>query len=172
MRYASDLVRFISNIPVLTDGTIPTNTVESNEPFVSLLYTPTYSLSTVARLTQDLLKNGKIEVVEITSDSTTLVHKAFNSDLASSYPRMYLLLRAVALESFSLLYMMDNDPVQLKYMSAKDIIRMRTNINYLADFFSSVPDYYYMIETMRDMNISLGYLENQIEVIMSERGVI
>jgi len=170
MKYATDLIRLISNVPVLIDGTVPLNQVE-DDPFVSILYTPTYSLSTVARLTQNLLNNGKIEVAQETLDETTLVYKAFNSNLASAFPSMYTLLRVVALESFSLLYMIDNDPVQLQYVSKKDILRTRENLNYLADFFGTQSDYHHFIQTMRDMNISLGYLQNQIEVIMSERGV-
>lgn len=171
MAYASNLVRFISNVPVLSDGTIPINMVDEGVPFTSDLYEANYSLSAVARMVQSLLKGDKIEIVEVTPDSTTIVERAFDSNLASAYPEIYLLLRAVVLESFSLLYMIDNDPAQLQYMSQKDIRRVRTNVNFIADFFSIVPAYYFMIENMRDMNISLGYLENQIEVIMSERGV-
>ncbi|AIW03316.1 hypothetical protein CPT_Mater159 [Bacillus phage Mater] len=59
MLYASDLIRFISNVPVLTDGTIPTNTIETNASFASVLYDPTYSLSVVARLVQKDLKMVK-----------------------------------------------------------------------------------------------------------------
>jgi len=171
MKYASELIRFISSIPVLIDGTVPMNRTDEDNPFVSQLYTPTYSLSTISRLVQNLLVSGKIEVVEAETDGTTIVHRAFNSNLASAYPRIYLLLRIAVLESFSILYMIDNDPIQLQYVSKRDILRARENLNYLADFFGTKPAYYSFIENMRDMNISLGYLENQIEVIMDEKGV-
>jgi hypothetical protein len=171
MAYSAELVRFVSSIPILNDGTIPTNSIDSGSTFASTLYDATYSLSVVARLTQDLIKNDKIELVSGETDSTTIVHRALNSDLSSYTPTIYLLLKSVVLESFSILYMMDNDPVNLQYVSAKDIRRVRQNVNFIADYFSTEPKYYHMIENMRDINISFGYIENQIDVIMKERGV-
>jgi hypothetical protein len=170
MAYAADLIRFVSNVPVLNDGTIPINQIETTETFISDLYSPVYSLSTVARMVQGLLNSGKIEVTTETLDSSTIVYKALNNDLASYAPNIYLLLRAVVLESFALLYTIENELKNLQYMSVKDIQRAKVNLNYVADYLSTEPKYFYMIENLRDMNISFGYLQNQIDVIMNERG--
>jgi hypothetical protein len=170
MAYTADLVRFVSNIPVLNDGTIPINQIETTETFTSDLYSPVYSLSTVARMVQGLLNSGKIEVVNETLDSSTIVYKALNNDLASYAPNIYVLLRAVVLESFALLYTIENEPKNLQYMSAKDILRAKQNLNFIADYFSTETKYFHMIENLRDMNVSFGYLQNQIDVIMNERG--
>jgi hypothetical protein len=166
-----DLVRFISDIPVLNDGIIPINTLDETPLYYSYMFEPVYSLSAIARITQGVLKSDKIEVVNIPLDPNTVVSKAFNSDLASYAPNIYLLLQAVVLESFALLYHMETDSGNLQYVSHKDIQKIKTNINYIADYFGSEPKYYSFIETMRVMNISLGYLENQVDVIMSNRGV-
>ena len=170
MSYSNDLIRFISSVPVLGDGTIPMNTIDSEQPFVSTLYDPVYSLTVIARKVQELINSGKIEVVSDTVDPNTIVYKALNSDLASYAPDIYTLLRAIVLESFALLYMIDNASANLQYVSAKDIKRHRTNLNYIADYLSTEPKYYHMIENLRDMNIAFGYMENQIDVIMGERG--
>jgi hypothetical protein len=168
MTFSADLIRFISDIPVLNDGTLPLNSV-TDDQFKSTLYDPTYSLSTVARFVQDDL--SKLETSNDTLDKNTIVYKALNSDLASYAPDIYLLLRATVLESFAILYTTDTKPENLQYMSVKDIQRIKTNINYLGDYFSTETKYYGMIENMQEMNISFGYLENQIDVIMKERGV-
>jgi hypothetical protein len=166
-----DLVRFISDVPVLNDGTIPINTLDETPLYYSYMYEPVYSLSAIARITQGVLKNGKIEVVNIPLDPNTIVSKAYNSDLASYAPNIYLLLQAVVLESFALLYHIETDSINLQYVSHKDIQKIKTNIGYIADYFGSEDKYYSLIETMRIMNISLGYLENQIDVIMNDKGV-
>jgi len=171
MAYSSDLIRFVSNVPVLSDGTIPLNTIKGSTDFVSTLYQPVYTLSILARMTQSALTDGTIEVENTPLDTSTIVYKALHSDLATFAPNIYLLLKAVVLESFVLLYNIDNSPQNLQYVSTNDIKRCKTNINYIADFFSTNSNYYSMIESMRDMNISFGYLENQIEVIMNEAGV-
>jgi len=168
MSYSNDLIRFISGVPVLGDGTIPMNTIDAEQPFASELYDPVYALTIIARKVQELISRSKIEVVSDTVDSNTIVYKALNSDLASYAPDIYTLLRAVVLESFALLYMSENAPENLQYVSAKDIKNHRTNLNYIADYLSTEPKYYHMIESLRDMNIAFGYMQNQIEVIMNE----
>jgi hypothetical protein len=166
-----DLVRFVSDIPVLSDGTIPINTMDGRELYYSYMYEPVYNLSAIARITQNVLNSDKIEVVNVRLEPNTIVSQALNSDLAAYEPNIYLLLRAVVLESFALLYHMEEDSGKLQYVSSKDIQKMKTNINYIADYFGSEDKYYHMIETMRTMNISLGYLENQISLAMNNRGV-
>ncbi|AYJ75556.1 hypothetical protein BSP21_221 [Bacillus phage BSP21] len=170
MSYSGDLIRFISSIPVLNDGTIPLNTINTNEPFVSKLYDPVYSLSTLARITQGYLADGTIEGDNNTLDSGTIVSQALNSDLSSYSPDVYLLLRAVVLESFSLIYNIEKVPQNLQYVGTRDIQNCKTNLNYIADYFSTESKYYPFIANLRDMNVSFGYIENQIDVIMVERG--
>ncbi|GAA5351232.1 hypothetical protein [Bacillus licheniformis] len=170
MAFSSDLIRFISGIPVLNDGTIPLNNITDDDAFESKLYKPTYALTVLSRITQNELNNGTIEVTNDALDSNTIVMKALNSNLSSFSPDIYLLLKAVVLESFSLLYNIENSPKNLQYVSARDIRTIKTNTNFIADFFSTDPKYYHMIENMREMNISFGYIENQIDVIMVERG--
>ena len=119
---------------------------------------------------QNLINANKIEVNSDPLDSTTIVYKALNSDLASYAPDVYTLLRAVVLESFALLYTIDNDTANLQYTASSDIRRIKGNINYISDYLSTEPKYYNMIENLRDMHVSLGYIENQIDVIMNNRG--
>lgn len=161
-----DLIRFISNIPVTEEGAIPINTIESEPLFQSDLFKPSFFLTILARMGQNIIKSGKIEVRDIPLGDHTIVSKAINTDISSYEPRLYLLLRATVLESFSLVYYIEQEQQALQYVTQKDIQRIRENINYLADYMSTVPKYRFMIDTMRTMNISLGYLEHQIEVIL------
>lgn len=167
----SDLIRFISNIPILNDGTVPINSLESSELFVSDLYEPTYALSALARLTQRTLNSDKIEVVNTPLDSRTIVSKVLNSDLASYSPSIYLLVRVVVLEAFALLYHIEEESSNLQYVSKRDILRIKDNVNYLADYCGTESKYLSLIEPLRDVHLSLGYIENQIDVIMKDKGV-
>lgn len=173
MQKPLDLIKFISNIPVLNDGTIPLNVIGDNSTgFTSDMYTPVYSLSALARMVQPTLDSEDIELINVDLDPETIVYQALNSDLSSYAPDIYLLLRAVVLESFALLYAIDIGSANLQYVSSKDFNNIRTNINYIADYFSTEKKYYSMIDTLRTMNISLGYIENQVQVIMTDKGVI
>jgi hypothetical protein len=169
-----DLIRFISNIPVLSDGTIPLNTMSSsNVPYASTLYTPDFSLSILARQTQTVLNDGITFTLDTTPlNPTNIVSMALNSNLATESATTYLLLRATLLESFAFLYTIDYAPDKLRYASDTDIKRVKTNINYIADYLSTNSNFYMMIPPLRDMNISFGYIEYQIGVIMSDKGVL
>lgn len=166
MAYSVDLVRFITAIPVGSDGRLVKNNIDSGEEFVSELFTPSYSLSVLARLVQKHIEEGKIQTINIPVDSTTVVYKAFNSDLSSTNPSIYLLLRATVLEAFAVLYAMDKEIKILEYASKSDILRAKTNLKYIADYLGTEAKYYSMLESIRDMDISFGYIENQLDLML------
>lgn len=168
-----DLVRFVQNVPVLNDGTIPLNQMDgTNSGFTSTMYTPVFALSALARMVQSDLNSDKIELINVDLDPSTIVYMALNSDLSSYAPDIYVLLRAVVLESFALLYAIETSSPNLQYVSDNDFTNTKTNIGYIADYFSSQEKYYGMIDTLRLMRVSFGYVENQVDVIMNDRGVI
>lgn len=167
----ADLIRFISNIPVINDGTIPQNLIAGTASFTSSLYTPVWSLSILARETMSILTDGTVEIVSNPLDPTTVVYMALNSDLATTMPSVYMLLRATVLEAFSFLYSVDYAPQNIKYVTATDFSNIKTNIKYIADYFSSNSNYYGLIKPLRDMSVAFGYVENQAQVIMNDKGV-
>lgn len=164
------LIRFISDIKVLEDGTVPLDYIDS-DPFVSELYEPTYSLSVLARITQSIINSGGIKPTSHELGENTIVHQAINTDLRDEAPEVYLLLKLTVLESFSLVYHIDESRKDLMYVSARDIRIMKNNISYITDYLGTRSKYHHMIETMRDMHVSLGYIEHQIGVIVNEREV-
>lgn len=163
------LVRFISTVTVLPDGTIPFNTMNEAPMYVSQLYKPVFSLSSVARLVLDQINQNLVPTVDIDIDPRTLVKQIMDSDLATYNPRMYTLVTSVVLESFAILYSIETESTNLQYLSQKDFQRIRENVNYIADYFSTVRRYRKIIESLRITHVSLGYLENQIDVILTDR---
>lgn len=163
------LVRFISTVTVLPDGTIPFNTMNEAPMYVSQLYKPVFSLSSVARLVLDQINQNLVPTVDIEIDPRTLVRQIMDSDLATYNPRMYTLVTSVVLESFAILYSIETESTNLQYLSQKDFQRIRENVNYIADYFSTVRRYRKIIESLRITHVSLGYLENQIDVILTDR---
>ncbi|AID17883.1 hypothetical protein JBP901_gp171 [Bacillus phage JBP901] len=167
IRKPLDLVRFVSSVPVLPDGTIPLNEMGNAPQYVSTLYTPSFSVSALARLTLDDIKQNKVELINVPLDPRTIVAQVMDSDLATYNPRVYVLVCAVVLESFALLYSIEQTHTSLQYVTKKDILKIKQNINYISDYFGTERKYRKMIETLRDIDISIGYLENQVESIMN-----
>lgn len=171
VRKPSELLRFVSNISVTSNGEITLNRIEQESDFRSSLYAPSFYLSLLARSVLDKLNSAKgdFESLDTPVDKSSLPGKAMITDLSSSHPYIHLLLRSVVLEAFSLVYAIDEDREILSYISQKDIHRIKENINYLTDFMSTDRKYRNLIEPLRDTFISFGYLENQIDVILKER---
>lgn len=165
-----DLIRFISGIRVMEDGTIPLNDLESDHEFESRWYKPTYSLSVLGRITQNDLTKGLIEPTDHELDKETIVYQAINSKLADLSPNVYLLLKITVLECFALVYHIDENRRPLTYVSDRDILLIKQNMNYIADYFSTQEDLHFMIESMNNMVIALGYIEHQINLITQEIG--
>ncbi|AFQ96516.1 putative membrane protein [Bacillus phage vB_BceM_Bc431v3] len=168
IRKPLDLIRFVSSVPVLPDGTIPLNEMGTTVQYTSTLYTPSFSVSALARLTLEDIQRNKIELINVPLDPRTIVSQVMNSDLATYNPRVYVLVCAVVLESFALLYNLEERNTNIQYVTKKDILKMKQNVNYIADYFGTERKYRTMIETLRDIDISIGYLENQVESAMNK----
>lgn len=172
VKQSYELIRYISGLPIANDGTIVRNEMDTDDTFESELYTPTYSVSVLARIVQNTLNNGTIEVVDVPVEKDTITWHVLRSDLDTYAPNIDLLMRSVLLESFALVYSITEARENLKYITYKDIFRIKENINYLADYMGTEDKYLHMIEYLRSMNVSLGYIQHQVDVIMNEGRVI
>lgn len=166
-----DLIRFISGINISSNGRVHLDQLQGSSGFTSELYTPDYSVSVTGRMVHSLLNTPEVELLSDSVEPDSITSMVLNSDLSVYAPDVYLLLRIVVLESFALVYCIEQDRPKLQYMTKRDILRIRENINYIADYFSTQEKYRPMIEKLRDMHISLGYIENQIDVILGRNGV-
>lgn len=171
MEFNSELMRFITGIQISSDGTVPLNNLDDPTSFESELYTPEYSVSMLTLIVLKKIDREEIEIVNGSVPEHTITHKVLDSDLASFAPDIYLLARLVVLESFALVYSINESKEDIEYINKKDMQRLKENINYLADFMGTQGRYHSMVDVLRDMYISLGYLEHQTDVIMNFRQV-
>ena len=162
----SDLIRFVSTISISSDGSVPLNSLENSTGFVSLLYEPEYRVSILSTITLGNIRNNLFSEISVPIRPDSITGLALSSDLSTYAPDIYLLLRLVVLESFSLVYSIREDKDNLRYITKKDIQRIKNNINYLADYMGTEEKYFKMVEPLRDMYIALGYIEHQIDVIL------
>lgn len=170
---STDLMRFMTNIYVSPEGVVSINLLEEDQTgaFVSVLYEPTFTVSALARVTHKLLKTESIREASLKLPPNTLTSKLLNSQLKTEAVDIYTLAQTVVLEAFSLVYHIREDRRGLRFMTIRDMRRVRENLNYIGDFFGTRKEYYHLIEDVRNMNIALGYIEHQIEAIQNTRAV-
>lgn len=170
---STDLVRFISNISISSEGQVSINLLGEDrlEDFESALFEPTYSISALARITYGMVRSGIVVEDVIQLPSNTFTQKVLNSQLKNEALDIYTLTQSVVLEAFALVYHIREDKTGLRYMTLKDMKRVRTNLSYIGDFFGTKKEYYHLIEDVRNMNIALGYIEHQIDTIQNSKAV-
>src|SRR5690606_31527159 len=108
MKHSSELIKFISNINILGGGEVPVDMVGEGEERSSN-YTPEFFVSSLARIMGDIIDVGGVETIDRPLEEETIVRKVLDSDLSLYAPDIYLLVRVVVLESFALLYHINNN---------------------------------------------------------------
>jgi len=161
------LVTFCSGVYPMENGVIPFNTMNDTPMFKSEMYTPVFSLSAVAMLVLKKIRAEQISTNKLELDRNTVVDLTRNTDLASANPRMYTLIVSTVLEAFAILYTIESESPDISYITRKDFIRIRENVNYITDYLSTQRKYRHMIESFRGFEMSFGYMENQIESILT-----
>ncbi|AMW62338.1 hypothetical protein AARONPHADGERS_116 [Bacillus phage AaronPhadgers] len=159
------LVSFCSGVYPMENGVIPFNTMNDSPMFKSELYTPTFALSAVAMLVLKKIRAEQIATNTLDVDENTVVALTRSSDLSSTNPRMYTLIVSTVLEAFAILYTIESESSDISYLTRKDFMRVRENVNYITDYLSTERKYRHMIEAFRGFELSFGYMENQVESI-------
>lgn len=166
----AELVRFISGVNIDSEGTVHLDQLDVDDTFESELYSPTFSVSVMSRMVLDEI-NKTVELLDMPVEKDSFIGLVLASDLQDYSPYIYLLTKIVALECYSVVYCIDEDRNKLRYVTKKDVHRIKENINYLADYMGTEDKYYKVVESLRDMYIALGYVENQLDVIINDREV-
>lgn len=103
----------------------------------------------------------------INGNSTSLISMIINTDLKKKHRGVYEIIRLVISECWSLTYIMDTDASYLKDMSVEDLDLLELNINWICNFMGDYRKYRKFIEYFRDLDISVGYMKNQLGLIIN-----
>jgi hypothetical protein len=145
--------------------------VGEEDDYVSELYVPVYRVSVLSRMVHSLLLFDRFQEGEKPLQRNTLTYRVLDTTMATRHPNMYILFQAVVLELFSFTYVSREDTARLRFLTHIDIKRLKENIDYLADFCGEHKSYFHLISYLRSAKIAVGYIENQVNVIMDTRVV-
>lgn len=144
------------------------NLLDENLQFVSRFYTPQLRLSPLADKVLELIKDDNIVVSDVDSNTHTIIKKVGSTILHIQAPQVYKILQSIVLEAYSIINCMTENIESLKYLSSMDLLIIRENINYVADYLSQHDNYDSIIEDLRSMDICFGYLEQQLPILKKE----
>lgn len=165
IRQTSSLLRFLKTIDVSNDTRVLANRLDGELTFTSKYYTPNLILSELAVKALQDIKSDVVPHTDTDINKESIVNSLRKTDLAIKEPGVYQILQTIVLEAFALINSVTESPTALKYVTKKDIALTRENINYVSDYLGDYPDYITVLDKLRELDISFGYIENQLDLM-------
>lgn len=163
----SGLLRFLNSIQA-DSSSLQYNILDEEIDFVSEYYTPNLQLSELSKKVLYEIQNNNIKTAEQDFNVDSMVNKIEKTSLKVQAPRVYRIMQNIVLEAYAVINCFLENPETLKYLTSKDIMITRENINYIADFLSDYDEYRSVITDLRELEICFGYLEYQLPLIKKE----
>lgn len=165
--YPTDLIRFITDINATSNGTLPFNDYNADKPFEST-FDPTFQISGLASQFLLDVERNNIREANTELEAQGLPVLFLDTDLESDNKRIYRLCQAIVLEATALAHYYYFDYRRLQYFPPSFFKVVRENTKYVADYFGDYEEYRHFIPRMRKLDLSFGYMENQIKRVSIE----
>lgn len=122
-------------------------------------------ISEAARKVQkEVISNLPVEYTSLDEDS--IINKLGECNLLELHPGIFNLCQAVLLEVYTLNYILETDKIYLADLTTEDVRRTRKNLRFLSWWFSYYRAYRHLILYLRDLDVALGYVENQVSLLL------
>ena len=157
---------FLTSIPVTADHNLDISSDSLLSEFPDKSNQPSLSVSPLAYT----FLNNYVDTAtpDYSGVEGTIIYPILSSGIgANNHQVIYILMQAIGLESMALTYAYTYDHSLYEEISTRDIKRTRKNIRLLCDWLGSDSSYQYLVEWFRNVELSLGYLENQIDLLVN-----
>lgn len=170
MNIGIDLYHFLVSIPLAGDGSILQNTFSSDSDtldYISNFYTPKLEVNTL--VTTMLPNLDQYVTVQSSIDLTDkeLLYQLNNTDIAHHGGKLYIAIQSLMAETFCYNYALTYNTNLLSNVVRGDILQTIANADYIIDALSSNMEYNALCASVIDLNVALGIIKNQLEVIKS-----
>lgn len=164
-KQSPELLRFMRAVSTDYSGTVYTNVIDGTPSYFTRFYTPQLKVSMLSNKVLDYINTQDIQENAMSLKSDTLTYLIRTSDLRDTNVYIYNLLQTIILESFSIVYTLEEKPTLLKYVEKSDLGQTKENISYCIDALSGVDTYNSIVEQLNSLYIAIGYLYASIEAI-------
>jgi len=156
---------FLTTIDVDSNHNLAVTSDKLLEEFSDKDNQPTVSVSPLAYTYLNSYVGSAVPSYDGVEDS--ILYPIISSSIGRSHPTIYLLMQSIGLESMALTYAYTYDHTLYELVSTRDIKRTRRNIRLLCDWLGENQGYHYLVEWFRNVELSLGYMENQIDLLVN-----
>lgn len=122
-------------------------------------------ISEASRKIRNEVLRTAVPVVE-KLDNNSLITIILNTDLKTKHNGIYTLFQSVLLECYTLEYILAKDKNYILYLRKEDLSNLRINLRFLSNWLADYRKYRFIIQYLRELDISIGYTENQVDYIL------
>lgn len=157
------IITYLEDIDVNDDGSISISENSMKSEFEDLDY-PTLKVSHLAiNFHKNILPTLTYDFTSL--DDYSIIYKMIDSDLRISHPTISKIMQMNILELVSINYCLANDTSEIENITPSDIDRIISNLEIMCDWFGDYNKYCQYIPRLREFEISLGYIRNQLYFI-------
>lgn len=156
----------VADVNINNDLTLSVNQQSISSDFSDSNNLPTLSVSRLAEYFQENII-GNLSITFNTSDDS-LVTEVISSGMIKNNYGMFSVASSIFLENLALYYALNYDKSLLQYITEQDIKRVRSNIKILCNVLADYTSYQSMVFEFRDVDIALGYIQNQVELLYKD----
>lgn len=157
------IITYLEDMDVNNDGTIPISENSMQTEFGNL----TKPILKVSHLSVNFYKNILPSLTYDFSslDQYSIIYKMIVSDLRTSHPAISQVMQMSILELVAINYCLANDTSEIENITPQDIDRIISNLEIICDWFGDYDKYRQYIPRLREFEISMGYIRNQLYFI-------
>ena len=122
-------------------------------------------LSNLAYKFSSMIKTMNPKIGVLNEDS--IYYQVTNTSLPNKHYGIYTIIKGIYLETLAIDYANENDNTLFDSLSIEDVKRVRANTQYVCDWLGSYQEYRKLIEYFRVIDLSLGYLQNSLDVLLN-----
>lgn len=152
----NEYIRFINSAQINDSGKFVINKLDYPDSYISDYYTPNFEVTSVAVKVKDLINNSDYSDNMTPLDDGSFIKLVENSDIPYTDPGVYLLIKGIVLDIFSINYAFQYDTDLETYLSADDLDNLLNNLEYVIDSlgfdykYSDIVDY--LLDFQNDMS--------------------
>lgn len=158
----ANLIRFIASLDIKPNNVVYLNGLDMKFDFVSRFYTPHISISVLANNVLRDIATGMVPTTVLQNTEYGILRDIEESGIKTINRSMYTLIRIVLLETFSIVYTLNDKQNFIRYVEIDAIDDLRQNIKYLIDALGKDNRYSKITQSLQILLTDLGYIQAAI----------
>lgn len=163
----NEYIRFINSAKIDNSGKFVINKLDYPDSYISDYYTPNFEVTSVAIKVKDLINKSDYSDNMTPLENGSFVNLVENSDISYTNPSVYLLIKGIVLDIFSINYAFQYDTDLETYLSTDDLDNLLSNLEYVIDSLGFNSKYSNIVDYLLDFQNDMATLKIDLPSVLA-----